>query len=123
MELIVINKGVVDAPDLGRQFVFRSFLNMPLGGAFLYPKDKTPRHVELEMKVLNSEDRSAPVHYSSINQTWPIFWEDDLPEIPVGLFNIYEEIILERMEILEIEPKYKFAHWRMFSTFKQFYKK
>lgn len=122
MELIVINKGIVQEKSFQQKFVFRQMLDMPIGLSYLYLQDKTPEVVEMEMRVLNTGDRTAPVYFKSINKAFPIFWEDEMPEIPVACFNIFELIEKGEFELLEVDGEFWESHEELFNIYKKYAK-
>lgn len=123
MEFAVINQGTIFFPELNQKLIFRSMLNHPIGFGFIFLVEKTPELVELEMKMMSVNDRNAPVFWPGTGQPWPIFWEDDMPEIPMGYLNVYEMALEGKVEILEIEPQYNDNHLDLFHFFQSVYKK
>lgn len=118
--LTVINKGIIQEISTKQKFVFRQMLDMPIGLSYLYLVEKTIEVVEMEMRVLNNGDRNAPVFFKSINKAFPIFWEDDMPEIPVSCLNVYQLMIDGNFELISVDEEFRDTHFDLFSIYEKY---
>lgn len=118
----IINQGVIFDPGTSIKFVFRSFMNHPLGWAYLYPVDKSPKLVELEMSLLNAEDKDVPVFFPAVQRAFPVYWDEDgMPEIATAELNVFVGIITKQLDLLEVEEAFIADHQTMFELFKRHY--
>lgn len=122
---IVIIKGVIHDPEFNVNFVFRSMLTIRIGQAYLYLREgeKTPEVVQMEMAVLNNGDRNAPVYHDSIGKFYPIYWEDDLPEIPVACLNIFKCMLEKQWTIISIDEEFRQNFQMLFELYAKYSKK
>lgn len=118
----VINKGIIQEKTTGIRFVFRQMLDMPIGLSYLYMLDKTPEIVQMEMRILNNGDRTAPVYFKTINKAFPIFWEDDMPEIPVSCLNVYSLLEGDDWGLLDIDEEFRDTHIDLLSIYQKYSK-
>lgn len=117
----VINKGIV-SDENGVRFTFRSFINHPLGYAYLYPLDKNEHVVKLEMDILNKEDKDMPVFFPAQKRAYPVYWDEDgLPNIAVLEINVFVGMLTFQLDLVEIEPQFLNDHCTMFDIFKRHY--
>ena len=121
---IVIMKGVIHDPEFQIDFVFRSMLSISIGQAYLYLPEgkKTPEIVQMEMAILNNGDRNAPVYHDSIGKFYPIYWQDDLPEIPVACLNIFKSILEKGLRIMTVEDEFRQNYEMLFELYAKYYK-
>lgn len=118
----VINQGMIFDHGTGMKFIFRSFINQPLGWAYLYPFDKNEHVVNLEMEILNSEDRDMPVFFPAAKRAFPVFWdEDDLPQIATAELNIFVGILMKQLDLTCVEDAFIDDHQTMFELFRRHY--
>lgn len=119
MELIVINQGIIRYKQFEQDFIFRCFLNFPMYMCHLYPAEKTIELAEMEMAVLNNGDREAPIMLKGMTHPMRIYWQDDMPEVPVGEFNLIRMLQEEKWELKEIEDGFVDNHLRLTALYNE----
>lgn len=116
----VIDKGIVEAKGVGTRFVYRSFINMPLGWAYLYPVEKNEHFVKMEMELLNAEDRNIPVFFPAAGRAFPVYWDEDgMPEMAVAEINVFTGLITGDMILVDLDEDFAEDHLLLMQVYRR----
>lgn len=131
----IINQGIVLDAQTGNKFKFRSFINQPIGWAYLYPEAKDAHYVQMEMELLQSEDHNMPVLFPAKmikldngqevfmpQRVMPVYWDDEgFPEIACMEISVFCGILMNDLELIDIEDGFEDDHGAMLEVYRKYF--
>lgn len=127
----IIDSGLVLDNESGKRYIYRSFINMALGYAWIYPETKDVGYTELEMELLAMPKQQHQMMWDATEFTdalgekvvmparvVPIHWDEEgLPNIPIMQLMIYMGILNKSLTLISVDEGFEEDHKALIAIF------